>query len=188
MKKLNSKILMLGLIFLPACSAIVGPRPTQESEWPFGEKDYVTIKSNDFEKLGKNEINPENKIKIYNDTPFDRYEIADKEGIQKGNIWFKKGLNDYIGYAFSLPDTDEGKLKHPPQGEELTHAIYSRAKFVKDNNKISIIIEALGCDDTTKEKANNCEFKTEGETWNAVFSAPKPNDKNDIIDYELDNK
>lgn len=185
MKKINNKFLMLGLLFLPACSAIVGPRPTQESEWPFGDKNHVTIKSNDFEKLGKVDANPENKIEIFDDTPFDRYEIADKDGIQRGNIWFKKGPNDYIGYAFSIPNTDEDKLKHPPHEEELTHAIYSRAKFVKQNDKTKIIIEALGCDEATKEKSHNCEFKTVGETWNAVFSALKPNDKNDIIDFEL---
>lgn len=188
MKKLNNKFLMLGLLFLPACSAIVGPRPTQESEWPFGDKNHVTIKSNDFEKMGKNATNPENKIEIYNDTPFDRYEILDIDGIQKGNIWFKKSDNNYIGYAFSIPQTDVQRKNHPPQGEDLTHAIYSRAQMFKENGKTKIIMEALQCDEKTKQKSHNCEFKSEGETWNAVFDAPKPLDKNAIVDFELEEK
>ncbi len=179
---------MLGLIFLPSCSAIVGPMPTKESEWPFGYKDHVTIKSYDFEKMGKNETNPENKIEIYNDTPFDRYEIADKGGIEKGNIWFKKGANNYVGYAISMPQTDEERINHPPRGEDLTHAIYSRAQILTENGKTKITMEALQCDEITKQKSRNCEFMSELETWNAVFSAPKPSEKDAIIDFELDDK
>lgn len=179
---------MLGLLFLPSCSAIVGPMPTKESEWPFGDKNHVTIKSNDFDKMGNNATNPENKIEIYNDTPFDRYEIVDIGGTQKGNIWFKNGVNNYIGYAFSMPQTDAERMNHPPQGEDLTHAIYSRAQMFNENGKTKIIMEALQCDDVTKQKSHNCEFKKEGETWNAVFDAPKPEDKNAIVDFELEEK
>ena len=60
--------------------------------------------------------------------------------------------------------------------------------MLTENGKTKITMEALQCDEITKQKSRNCEFMSELETWNAVFSAPKPSEKDAIIDFELDDK
>lgn len=170
---LKKLAIIYSFLSLSACSAVVGPVPQAVNDWPFGNKNHVTlttIESNG-RKLQENE---KSTIEIYkNSNKPNNYVYSTKQNSVNGNIWFKNiDNNGKYGLAITTavygnPDNSLSYKKAPDN-----QAIYSVGTLSKNLLQQKIELKLYDC-----AEDNGCVFTDEAKAWDRVqnfTSADKP--------------